>query len=136
LLLLQTPGLAECEVGRLLKFRYDSGAYQLNLRLRTDIRGFLRSSFFAGSAFLLFFTGFAVGFMILFFIPARTWQAKCNSRAKTCLTCLTQIKPLKGKFAVRFTPTHAGCGIFEISIELFNAYIPAGLAPLLAVKIH
>ena len=84
LLLLQTPGLAECEVGRLLKFRYDSGAYQLNLRLRTDIRGFLRSSFFAGSAFLLFFTGLAVGFMILFFIPAQTWQAKCNSRAKTC----------------------------------------------------
>ena len=25
---------------------------------------------------------------------------------------------------------------FEISIELFNAYIPAGLAPLLAVKTH
>lgn len=34
------------------------------MRLRTDIREVLRSSFFAVSGFLLFFTGFAVVFIV------------------------------------------------------------------------
>jgi len=70
LLLLQTPGLAERRVGRPSRFRDYSGIYHRTVRLRTDMRGFLRSSFFAGSAFLLFFTGFAVGFMA--FHPSRS----------------------------------------------------------------
>jgi hypothetical protein len=60
----KTPGLAERKVGRSLKFCNDQ-RYHLTVRLRTDISGVLRSSFFAGSIFLLFFTGFAVGFMTL-----------------------------------------------------------------------
>lgn len=65
LLLLQTPGPAERKVGRSLKFRSMPVAYHFTVKLRTDINGVLRSSFFAGSAFLLFFTGFAVGFIVL-----------------------------------------------------------------------
>jgi len=40
-------------------------AYHFTVKLRTDINGVLRSSFFPGSGFLLFFTGFAVGFIAL-----------------------------------------------------------------------
>ena len=63
LLLHQTPGLAERKVGRPLKFRSMPIAYHFTVKLRTDISDVLRSSFLAGSAFLLFFTGFAVGFI-------------------------------------------------------------------------
>jgi hypothetical protein len=65
LLLHQTPGLAERKVGRPLKFRSMPVAYHFTVKLRTDINGVLRSSFLPGSAFLLFFTGFAVGFIAL-----------------------------------------------------------------------
>jgi hypothetical protein len=39
--------------------------YHFTVKLRTDISDVLRSSFLAGSAFLLFFTGFAVGFIAI-----------------------------------------------------------------------
>jgi hypothetical protein len=65
LLLHQTPGLAERKVGRPLKFRSLPIAYHFTVKLRTDISDVLRSSFLAGSAFLLFFTGFAVGFIAI-----------------------------------------------------------------------
>jgi hypothetical protein len=67
LLLLQTPGLAERKVGRPYKLLCRISAYHFTVKLRTDMSWLLRSSFFAGSAFLFFFTGFAVGFMM--FIP-------------------------------------------------------------------
>ena len=52
LLLLQTPGPAERRVGRSLKFRSKPIAYHFTVKLRTDIRGVLRSSFLARLGFL------------------------------------------------------------------------------------
>ena len=63
MLLLQTPGLAERKVGRPLRFQSRLVAYHFTVKLRTDMSDVLRSSFFAGSNFLLFLTGFAVGFI-------------------------------------------------------------------------
>lgn len=112
-------------------------AYQFTVKLRTDIKGVLRSSFLAGSAFLLFFTGFAVGFMILFILLATLGRLRAIRAPKRVLTCLTQIKPLKAKFAVRFTLYP--CWTRKFSRSLLNysihTFLP-GLAPLLAVKIH
>jgi hypothetical protein len=65
LLLLQTPGPAERRVGRPLKIQSILVAYHFTVKLRTDSSGALRSSFLAGSSFLFFFTGFAVGFIAL-----------------------------------------------------------------------
>jgi hypothetical protein len=60
--------------------------YHLTVRLRTAMSGVLRSSFFGGSIFLFFLTGFAVGFMIpslfLGVVPSGLVQTKCNSPAK------------------------------------------------------
>jgi hypothetical protein len=77
LLLLQTPGLAERKVGRPYKLLCGIGAYHFTVKLRTDMSWLLRSSFFAGSAFLFFFTGFAVGFMM--FIPLVNLGLTCPS---------------------------------------------------------
>jgi hypothetical protein len=48
-----------------VKISIELVAYQFTVKLRTDIKFVLRSSFLAGSTFLLFFTGFAVGFIAL-----------------------------------------------------------------------